>query len=94
MLKKFSLLFTQIQLDIENFKDQGIELESQRKVILKNLEDRQSKATADADEYEQKYKEVSKILDQLKAGDYYEQCFTLNASLRKAITFLDLKVQV
>lgn len=57
-----------IQLDIENFKDQGIELESQRKVILKNLEDRQSKATADADEYEQKYKEVSKILDQLKAG--------------------------
>jgi len=57
-----------IQLDIENFKDQGIELESQRKVILKGLEDRQSKATAEADEYEQKYKEVSKILDQLKAG--------------------------
>lgn len=57
-----------IQLDIENFKDQGIELESQRKVILKNLEEKQSRATQDADEYEQKYKEVSKILDQLKAG--------------------------
>ena len=63
------LKITQIQLDIENFKDQGIELESQRKVILKNLEDRQSKATQEADEYEQKYKEVSKILDQLKAGE-------------------------
>ncbi|RUS82977.1 hypothetical protein EGW08_009262 [Elysia chlorotica] len=57
-----------IQLEIENFKDQGIELESQRKHILKGLEDRQTRATREADEYEQKYKEVSKILDQLKAG--------------------------
>ncbi|XP_059141450.1 coiled-coil domain-containing protein 63-like [Physella acuta] len=57
-----------IQKEIEDFKNQGIELESQRKIILKNLEQHQIKATREADEYEQKHKEVSKILDQLKAG--------------------------
>ncbi|XP_013064556.2 coiled-coil domain-containing protein 63-like [Biomphalaria glabrata] len=57
-----------IQLEIENFKKQGIELESQRKQILRSLEEKQTKASREADEYEQKHKEVSKILDQLKAG--------------------------
>lgn len=58
----------QIKNEIEKFKDQGIELEEQRKVILKQLEEKEASASHDADEYEQKYKEVAKILDQLKAG--------------------------
>ncbi|XP_041377730.1 coiled-coil domain-containing protein 63-like isoform X2 [Gigantopelta aegis] len=57
-----------IHEEIEKFKAQGIELETQRKHILKNLEEKQNKASAEADEFEMKYKEVSKILDQLKAG--------------------------
>lgn len=57
-----------IKDDIEKFKEQGIELEEQRRVILKQLEEKQNTAHSEADEYEQKYKEVAKILDQLKAG--------------------------
>ncbi|XP_048249157.1 coiled-coil domain-containing protein 63-like [Haliotis cracherodii] len=57
-----------IRDEIEKFKAEGIDLETQRKLILKNLEDKQNEASQDADDNEQKYKEVSKILDQLKAG--------------------------
>ncbi|XP_067659008.1 coiled-coil domain-containing protein 63-like [Haliotis asinina] len=57
-----------IKDEIEKFKAEGIELETQRKHILKNLEEKQNEASQEADENEQKYKEVSKILDQLKAG--------------------------
>uniref|UniRef100_A0A0B7B968 ODAD1 central coiled coil region domain-containing protein n=1 Tax=Arion vulgaris TaxID=1028688 RepID=A0A0B7B968_9EUPU len=58
----------EIQKEIENFKKQGIELEIQRKQILKGLELRQTKAAQQADEYGQKHREVSKILDQLKSS--------------------------
>ena len=61
-------LFPQIKDEIEKFKEQGIELEEQRQVILKQLEEKQNAAQKEADEYEQKHKEVAKILDQLKAG--------------------------
>lgn len=57
-----------IKNEIEKFKNQGIELEAQRQVILGQLEEKQDKASKEADEYEEKHKEVSKILDQLKAG--------------------------
>ena len=59
----------QIKNEIEKFKEQGIALEEQRKVILKQLEEKQNVAHKEADEYEQKHKEVAKILDQLKAGN-------------------------
>ncbi|KAK3087593.1 hypothetical protein FSP39_007948 [Pinctada imbricata] len=57
-----------INNEIEKFKLQGIELEDQRKKILKELEDKQTVCSRDADDYEQKNKEISKILDQLRAG--------------------------
>lgn len=43
-------------------------MEEERKKILKSLEERQTSASKDADEYESKLKSVNKILDQLKAG--------------------------
>ncbi|XP_067945851.1 outer dynein arm-docking complex subunit 1-like [Watersipora subatra] len=58
----------QINDEIAAFKDQGMEMEAQRKVILKQLEDRQVKASKEADDYEVKVRSVNKILDQLKAG--------------------------
>ncbi|CAL1535497.1 unnamed protein product [Lymnaea stagnalis] len=67
-IEKLNEDISTIQLEIQKFKEQGIQLESQRKQILKNLENQQIKATREADEYEQKHKEVAKILDQLKAG--------------------------
>ncbi|XP_050412096.1 coiled-coil domain-containing protein 63 [Patella vulgata] len=54
--------------DINKFKAQGIDMETQRKYILKTLEEKQLLASKEADFNEQKLKEVSKILDQLKAG--------------------------
>ena len=58
----------QINDEIAAFKDQGMEMEAQRKVILKQLEDKQVKASKEADDYEVKVKSVNKILDQLRAG--------------------------
>lgn len=58
----------QINLDIKRFKDQGVEMESQRKAILKQLEDQQFKAAKEAQKYEEQLRSVNKILDQLKAG--------------------------
>lgn len=46
-------------------------MESQRKQILKKLEEKQIKASQEADEYETKLKSVNKIIDQLKAGMSY-----------------------
>ncbi|XP_063410903.1 outer dynein arm-docking complex subunit 1-like [Mytilus trossulus] len=57
-----------IENEIEKFKLTGIELEDKRKKILKELEDQQASSSKEADEYEQKNKEISKILDQLRAG--------------------------
>ena len=54
---------------MENFEEQGVELEAQRKSILKHLEDKQTYASKLADEYDEKYKSVMKILDQLRAGE-------------------------
>lgn len=54
--------------EIEKFKLQGIELEDQRKKILKELEEQQLVCSQEADEYSKKNKEISKILDQLRAG--------------------------
>lgn len=58
----------QIKIEIEKFKDQGIDLEQQRQLILRQLEEKQNVASQEADDYEQKYKEVAKILHQLNAG--------------------------
>ncbi|BFZ23745.1 hypothetical protein BsWGS_26784 [Bradybaena similaris] len=67
-IEKLNEDISAIEKDIENFKSQGIELETQRKQMLKKLEERQNKASHDAHEYGQKHKEVMKVLDQLKSG--------------------------
>ncbi len=59
---------TQIQDEMKQFESQGSEMEAQRKAILKNLEDKQTTASKDADDHDAKIKSVNKILDQLKAG--------------------------
>lgn len=68
---KFCFAFLQINNDIASFQEQGVEMESQRKQILKKLEEKQIKASQEADEYETKLKSVNKIIDQLKAGMSY-----------------------
>ena len=56
--------------DIERFKAQGVELEVQRQQILKHLEERQVTSSKQADDFDEKHKEVKKIQDQLRAGAY------------------------
>ncbi|ELU09042.1 hypothetical protein CAPTEDRAFT_158042 [Capitella teleta] len=58
----------QVKEDCDCFQKQGVELEAQRQQILKSLEERQVSASHNADESDEKYKEVKKIQDQLKAG--------------------------
>ncbi len=61
----------QIKTDIRQFEKQGIEMEEQRKRILRELEQKYRNATQLADEYEEKIKENKKILDQSRIGKYF-----------------------
>ena len=47
-----------------------MELEQEREHILKQLEEKQTQSSQQADEQDEKHKGVMKILDQLKAGEY------------------------
>lgn len=57
-----------INNEIEKFKLQGIELEDQRKKILKELEEQTNAAATKGDAADGKNKGITKILDQLRAG--------------------------
>ena len=46
---------------------------SQRKALLKDLEDNLSSSTEQADQYDTQYKQSKKILEQLKSGEYSYQ---------------------
>ena len=50
------------------FEKQGIEIEEQRKRILKELEQKYRNANQLSDEYEEKIKANKKILDQCRIG--------------------------
>lgn len=58
----------QIQTDMRQFEKQGIELEEQRKQILKELEQKHRNSTQLAEEFEEKIKANKKILDQSRIG--------------------------
>jgi hypothetical protein len=55
---------------MRQFEKQGIEMEEQRKRILRELEQKYRNATALAEEYEEKIKANKKILDQSRIGKY------------------------
>ncbi|XP_064642414.1 coiled-coil domain-containing protein 63-like [Lineus longissimus] len=58
----------EIKSEIDKFNSQGAEMEAERKVIMKQLEEKQVISSKQADEFEERFKEVMKILDQLRAG--------------------------
>lgn len=70
---EMELLQEQIQqthTGIEQFKSQGVEMEEKRKEILKGLETELSQIHDEAAGYESRYSGATKILDQLKSGQY------------------------
>ena len=64
----FTFIFVQVQSDIDQFKSEGIEVESQRKAILRNLEDDLHNASVATEEYDEIHKGMNKIIEQLKNG--------------------------
>ena len=61
-------LCDQNQAEIEKFKSEEVEMATQRKALLKDLEDSLSSSTEQADQYDTQYKQSKKILEQLKSG--------------------------
>jgi siroheme synthase (precorrin-2 oxidase/ferrochelatase) len=59
-----------VKTDIRQFEKQGIEMEEQRKRILRELEQKYQNATHLAEDYEEKIKANKKILDQSRVGAY------------------------
>lgn len=57
-----------VKQDIENYRKTDSEMDEDRKRIFQKLEENQTLASKDGDEYEEKNTSVGKILDQLKAG--------------------------
>ncbi|KXJ14271.1 coiled-coil domain-containing protein 63 [Exaiptasia diaphana] len=54
--------------DIEKFKSEGVEMESQRKAIMKSLDDQLNEETEQHEQYDNQHKHTNKILEQLKSG--------------------------
>lgn len=65
---RFALCDTKINHDMCQFEKQGIEMEEQRKQILKELEQKYRNATKLAQEYEEKIKANNKTLEQTRTG--------------------------
>ncbi|RDD40524.1 Coiled-coil domain-containing protein 63 [Trichoplax sp. H2] len=59
---------TGVRDDIEKFKGQGMEMENQRKAILKELEGKLNMVTEKANQFDKQYRSTQKILEQLKSG--------------------------
>ena len=53
---------------MEKFKSEEVELASQRKSLLKGLEENLTLATQQADQNETQFKQTKKIIEQLKSG--------------------------
>lgn len=62
--------FHQNQAEIEKFKSEEVEMASQRKALLKGLEDNLSSSTEQADQYDTQFKQSKKIIEQLKSGKF------------------------
>ncbi len=59
-----------IKKEIRRFEEQGIELEEKQRRMLEEINDKCSKATTLANEYEEKTHATKKILDQCRAGQH------------------------
>lgn len=62
--------YHQNQAEIEKFKSEEVEMASQRKALLKGLEDNLSSSTEQADQYDTQFKQCKKIIEQLKSGKF------------------------
>ncbi|XP_032238101.2 coiled-coil domain-containing protein 63 [Nematostella vectensis] len=67
-IEKLQEEIAEAKADIEKFKSEGVEMEAERKAILKNKEEKLNAATEKGDQFDGQYKHTKKILEQLKTG--------------------------
>ena len=62
------LAIAETKLEIEKYKGQGVSTDTQRKKVLRDLEERLARTEAKADEYDLKHQNATKTINQLKTG--------------------------
>ena len=62
------LQISDVKVEIEKYKGQGVSTDTQRKQILRNLEERLQRTESKADEYQVRYENAMKTVNQLKQG--------------------------
>ena len=67
-IEKLQEQITDVKNDIEKFRGQGVNMDNQRKKILKDLEDKLASTEQSAETYEGKHAQAAKIINQLKSG--------------------------
>eukprot|EP01135_Chromosphaera_perkinsii_P002361 Nk52_evm15s222 gene=Nk52_evmTU15s222 len=67
-IEKLQEQISEVKLDIEKFRGQGVNMDNQRKKILKELEDKLTVTEQSAESYEAKHTQAAKIINQLKSG--------------------------
>jgi chromosome segregation ATPase len=62
------LQISDVKMEIEKYKGQGVSTDTQRKQILRNLEERLQRTESKADEYQSRYENAMKTVNQLRQG--------------------------
>jgi len=62
------LQISDVKVEIEKYKGQGVSTDTQRKQILKGLEEKLQRTESKADEYQVRYENAMKTVNQLKQG--------------------------
>jgi hypothetical protein len=67
-IERLEQMIADTKTEVEKFKGQGVSGETQRKKLLRELEERLARTGDKADEYDAKYQNAGRIIAQLKTG--------------------------
>ncbi|CBN78393.1 flagellar outer dynein arm-docking complex [Ectocarpus siliculosus] len=67
-IERLELMIAETKNSIEKFKGQGVSTDTQRKKVLRGLEEQLSVTEGKADDYERRYQTAMKTINQLKTG--------------------------
>mmetsp|Transcript_34637 Transcript_34637/g.43729 ORF Transcript_34637/g.43729 Transcript_34637/m.43729 type:complete len:523 (-) Transcript_34637:275-1843(-) len=67
-IERLELRISETKSEIEKYKGQGVSTDTQRKKMLRQLEERLARTTAKADEYERQHQQAMKTINTLKQG--------------------------
>jgi len=67
-IERLEVMIADTKAEIEKYKGQGVSTDTQRKKVLRDLEDRLARTESKAEEYDNKYTQATKTIGQLKQG--------------------------